>query len=173
MTAASLQNGLRVGWSRLDILPAGISSNIIKRILHACGDNAEWRGPVLFGLSLGQRLGDLAKLTWRAVDLESEEIAFATRKTGRRIVLPLIQPLSDYLSSLPAADDPNAFIFPQASGAKRTGSLSNQFREILVSAGLAARGITGKLGRGAVALAKPVRSHSMACGIFSVLCGCR
>src|SRR5439155_26522276 len=29
----------------------------IKRILKACGDDAEWRGLVLFGLYLGQRLG--------------------------------------------------------------------------------------------------------------------
>ena len=40
----------------------------IKRILRACGEDAEWRGLVLFGLYLGQRLGDLAKLTWRAVE---------------------------------------------------------------------------------------------------------
>src|SRR5215510_13123071 len=67
----------------------------IKCILKACGDDTEWRGLVLFGLYLGQRLGDLARLTWRAIDLDSGEIAFTTRKTGRRIVLPLVQPLSD------------------------------------------------------------------------------
>jgi integrase len=108
----------------------------IKRILKACGDDAEWRGLVLFGLYLGQRLGDLAKLTWRAVDLETGEVAFSTRKTGRRIVLPLVQPLADYLASLPATDNPNAFIFPRAASAKRTASLSNQFRDLLVAAGL-------------------------------------
>jgi integrase len=108
----------------------------IKRILKACGGNVEWRGLVLFGLYLGQRLGDLAKLTWRAVNLETGEIAFTARKTGRRIVLPLAQPLSDYLASLPASDNPDAFIFPNASKHKRTASLSNQFREILVEAGL-------------------------------------
>jgi integrase len=108
----------------------------IKRILKACGDDVEWRGLILFGLYLGQRLGDLAKLTWRAVNLESGEIAFTTRKTGRRIVLPLMQPLIDYLSALPAGDNPNAFIFPRAASAKRTASLSNQFREILSDAGL-------------------------------------
>jgi integrase len=108
----------------------------IKRILKACGDDAEWRGLVLFGLYLGQRLGDLAKLTWRAVDLDSGEVAFTARKTGRRIVLPLVQPLVDYLSALPASDNPNAYIFPRAASAKRTGALSNQFREILVAAGL-------------------------------------
>src|SRR6266480_352516 len=108
----------------------------IKRILKACRDNVEWRGLILFGLYLGQRLGDLAKLTWRAVDLESGEIAFTARKTGRRIVLPLVQPLVDYLSALPAGDNPNAFILPNLATHKRTASLSNQFRDILVDAGL-------------------------------------
>jgi integrase len=108
----------------------------IKRILKACGDDAEWRGLVLFGLYLGQRLGDLARLTWRAVDLQNGEIAFTAKKTGRRVVLPLVQPLSDYLASLPASDDADAFIFPNAASAKRTGTLSNQFRLLLVDAGL-------------------------------------
>ena len=108
----------------------------IKRILKACRDNVEWRGLILFGLYLGQRLGDLARLTWRAVDLDSGEIAFTTRKTGRRIVLPLAQPLAAYLASRSTSDKPNAFIFPGAASAKRTASLSNQFRDILVAAGL-------------------------------------
>src|SRR4029077_12792989 len=82
----------------------------IKRILKAA--DVEWRGLVIFGLYLGQRLGDLAKLTWRAVNFESGEIAFTAKKTGRRVVLPLVQPLADYLASLPANDNPNAHIFP-------------------------------------------------------------
>ncbi|HJY53619.1 MAG TPA: site-specific integrase [Candidatus Udaeobacter sp.] len=110
----------------------------IKRILRACADNQEWRGLVLFGLYLGQRLGDLAKLTWRAVNLGTGEIAFTARKTGRRIILPLVQPLSDYLASLPASDNPDAYIFPNAAKQKFVASLSNQFREILVEAGLVA-----------------------------------
>ena len=69
-------------------------------------------------------------------DLDTGEVAFSTRKTGRRIVLPLVQPLADYLASLPASDNPNAFIFPNSAKHKRTASLSNQFREILVAAGL-------------------------------------
>ena len=50
-----------------------------------------------------------------------------------------MQPLADYLASLPASDNPNAFIFPRAASAKRTASLSNQFRDILVEAGLLSR----------------------------------
>jgi integrase len=106
----------------------------IKRILEVC--NQEWSGLVLFGLYLGQRLGDLARLTWRAVNLEQNEVAFTARKTGRRIVLPLMRPVVEYLSTLPASDNPDAFIFPGAAKHKRTASLSNQFREVLVEAGL-------------------------------------
>jgi integrase len=114
----------------------GFTIEEIKRILKACGDDAEWRGLVLFGLYLGQRLGDLAKLTWRAVNLETGEIAFTARKTGRRMNQPLYPALIEYLSTLAASDDPNAFIFARAASAKRTGTLSNRFRDILVEAGL-------------------------------------
>src|SRR5262250_1373473 len=79
----------------------------IKRIPKACKHDVEWRGLVLFGLYLGQRLGDLARLTWRAVNFEAGEIAFTAHKTGRRIVLPLVQPLIDYLSALPVSDNPD------------------------------------------------------------------
>jgi integrase len=83
-----------------------------------------------------ERLGDLAHLTWRAVNLDQNEIAFTTQKTGRRVVLPLVQPLVDYLTELPAGDNANAHIFPDAAKHKRTASLSNHFRDILVDAGL-------------------------------------
>jgi integrase len=131
----------------------------IKRILKAC--DTEWRGLVLFGLYLGQRLGDLAKLTWRAVNLEQNEIAFTARKTGRRIVLPLMQPLSDYLTSLPGNDNPNAFIFPHAASAKQTSTLSYRFRDILVDAGLVEpRRATGK-GRSQARETSEISFHSL------------
>jgi integrase len=120
----------------------------IKRILKACGDDQEWRGLILFGLYLGQRLGDLARLTWRAVNLDTGEIAFTARKTGRRIVLPLVQPLSDYLASLPGNDSPDAFIFPNSAAQKRTSHLSHQFRRILTEAGLIEPRTYEKTGKG-------------------------
>ena len=76
---------------------------------------------MLFGLYLGQRLGDLAKLTWCAVDSDSDEIAFTTRKTGRRIVLPLVQPLADYLASLPASGERKAYGFVVESVSRHSG----------------------------------------------------
>jgi integrase len=110
--------------------------NEIKRILKACEHDQEWYGLVLFGLYLGQRLGDLSRLTWRAVNLDTGEIAFVTQKTGRRIHIPMKQPVLDYLTALPTSDDPNAHIFPKAAKRKHVATLSNQFREILVDAGL-------------------------------------
>jgi integrase len=75
-------------------------------------------GLIIFGLYLGQRLGDLTKLTWRAVNFETGEIAFTTRKTGRRIVLPLVQPLIDYLSALPAGRQSKRFHFSKLCNAQ-------------------------------------------------------
>jgi integrase len=109
----------------------------LRRILRVA--NGEWRGLILFGLYTGQRLGDISSLTWRNVDLERGELAFVTRKTKRRQLVPLGAPLLKYLEELNAGDDPAQPLFPNAGAVKRIGTLSNQFYEILVSAGLAAK----------------------------------
>jgi integrase len=50
----------------------------------------EWEGLVLFGLYSGQRLRDIANLTWQNLDLSSNELAFVSGKTGRRMRIPLV-----------------------------------------------------------------------------------
>jgi integrase len=111
----------------------------VKRLLAAA--DMEWRGLILFGLYTGQRLGDLASLTWRTVKLgtstQDSEVAFQTQKTGRRMALPLVAPLFDYLTELPTSDSPNAPLFPRSAAAASTATLSNQFRQLLVSVGMA------------------------------------
>jgi integrase len=97
---------------------------------------AEWEGLVLFGLYTGQRLRDLANLTWQNLDLDSNELAFVAGKTGRRMRIPLAAPLQRYIAKVPAGDDPTQPLFPRAFNTKRTGTLSNQFYDILVDAGL-------------------------------------
>ena len=104
----------------------------LRKVLAAC--NNEWRGIVLAGFYTGQRLGDVAALRWSAVDLERDEISFVTAKTGRRQRLPIAAPLRAHIESLPASDDPTAPLFPKAIKCSR---LSNQFYDILVTAGLA------------------------------------
>jgi integrase len=100
----------------------------------------EWRGLVIFAIYMGQRLGDLARLTWRQVDMENNEIRLVTGKTGRRMSFPLVKPLAEYLSTLDAPDDPDAPLFPKAHAAVgkagRVVTLSNQFHDLMVEAGL-------------------------------------
>ncbi len=102
--------------------------------------DAEWRSMVLFGLYTGQRLGDIALITWSNLDLEAGEIRFVTSKTSRRMILPMAPALRKHVLSLPAGDNPEAPIHPRAYGVvrrqKRSGSLSNQFSDLLAQAGL-------------------------------------
>lgn len=114
----------------------------LRRVLAAAP--AEWRAMILTGFYAGgQRLGDVARLTWQNVDLANAEIRFVTRKTGRSQVVPIAGPLFASLASLPSSDDPKASVFPhaaavlRASKTERVGALSNQFHELLVEAGLA------------------------------------
>ena len=107
--------------------------------------SGEWRGLILFGLCSGQRLGDIARLTWENVDLTSDgglgQLRLVTVKTGRSQFIPLHVALREYLSGLPTGDDPRASLFPRAAAAVeasggKTSTLSNQFANILAAAGL-------------------------------------
>jgi integrase len=111
----------------------------LKRIIEVADD--EWRGMILCGLYTGQRLGDIAGLTWNNVDLSRRELRLVTGKTGRRQIIPIARPFADYLESLTSSDNPSAPLFPRAHSTRErnipTGTLSNQFYRILVAAGLA------------------------------------
>lgn len=115
----------------------------LQTVLAVCND--EWRGLVLAGVYTGQRLKDLASLTWAQVDLARHEIAPNTSKTGRRQLIPIAAPLLAYLENLPTPDaaPASAPIFPSAyphacrSGG--TSSLSKAFHDILADAGFVVR----------------------------------
>lgn len=105
----------------------------------------EWRGIILFGLYTGQRLGDIAQLTWENIDLTADggrgQLTLITSKTGRSQFIPLHAVLRDYLVGLNAGDDPQAPLFPNAEAAVmaaggQAGTLSNRFANILAAAGL-------------------------------------
>jgi integrase len=102
--------------------------------------DSEWKSLVLFGLYTGQRLGDLAVLTWDNVDLVRNEIRFRTRKTAKQMILPIAGPLRSHIERLPTSDrlgapiHPKAFAIMQRQG--RSGNLSNQFSDLLAQAGL-------------------------------------
>jgi len=107
----------------------------LKRIVSEA--NEEWQTMILIGLYTGLRLRDIANLTWSNIDIENSELVVTTQKTDRTQILPIAQPLLTHFHSLPAGDDPTQPLCPSLYG-KRSGYLSNQFHEILITAGLAA-----------------------------------
>jgi integrase len=112
----------------------------IRRVLEVA--NNEWRSLIFFGLYTGQRLGDLARLTWQNVDFARDEIRFVSRKTGRTMIIPIAPPLRAQIEKLPAGDDPHQSLHPRAFASIEasggiTNTLSRQFRELLADAGLA------------------------------------
>jgi integrase len=111
----------------------------IRRVLEVA--NTEWRSLIYFGLYCGQRLGDLARLTWQNVDLDRDEVRFVSRKTGRTMIIPIAPPLRVEIENLPAGDNPRQPLHPRAFASVeksgRTNTLSRQFRELLADAGLA------------------------------------
>lgn len=104
----------------------------------------EWRGLFLFGIYTGQRLADIANLQWHHLKMEGPEsnwtVSFITRKTGRQMDIPVASPLREYiLDGLGSSDDEDAYLFPESAAktARGTsGTLSNEFRKILKSAGI-------------------------------------
>lgn len=62
----------------------------------------------------GQRLGDIARLTWSQIDIEGGLIAITTQKTKRRMNKPIIEPLRACLSRLSACRV-SEYVFPLAA----------------------------------------------------------
>jgi integrase len=141
----------------------GFTLTELKKVLAVCGD--DWKTAVLLGVYTGLRLGDIQALTWANLDLQNTELTIRTRKTGRVQILPIAKPLLRHIESLPAGDDPKAPLCP-ALQANTVSWLSNQFHEILASAGLVqSRGDhqkkEGKAGRAARRQMSPVSFHSL------------
>lgn len=92
----------------------------------------EWRGIVLAGFYTGQRIGDIVRMEWSAIEPDGDRLrwSFVTGKTGRRQSIPLHHTLAAFLTSLPRE---GRFVFP---GLSRNVSPSAQFRDVLLAAGL-------------------------------------
>jgi integrase len=141
----------------------------LTRVLDAA-KGSDWYGATLTSLYTGARLSDMARLTWRAVDLQQDTVAFVAKKTGKRMLVPLAKPLSEFLASLPSSDDPNAPLFPSLAKLK-VSQLSDGFRDVLVSAGMAeprSHEATGK-GRNAARPVAELSFHSLRHSFVSIL----
>jgi integrase len=100
----------------------------------------EWQSLILFGLYTGQRLGDLARLDWKNINLDRGEVCFSTQKTKKRMLIPLALPLVTRLAAVPVLDR----LGPLHSHASyvvgrdgKVGKLSSEFRRIMAKCGLA------------------------------------
>jgi integrase len=78
----------------------------------------EWQSLVKFGLYTGQRLEDIAWLTWSNIDTKRGEIRLLTRKRDKTILIPIAGPLQNHILSLPTSDDPKSPIHPEAYGVR-------------------------------------------------------
>ena len=100
----------------------------------------EWRSMILFGLYTGQRLADIASLTWDNIDFGRNEIRLRSRKTAKRILIPIAKPLREQINALPVSDELGSPVHPKAFATinrqGRSGNLSNQFADLLAQAGL-------------------------------------
>jgi integrase len=121
----------------------------------------DWFTMLLLGYYSAQRLTDCANLSWRKVDLLKSTIKFATKKTGRDMVIPIADPLLKHLNTL-AGDDPDAPLCPALYG-KRVGWLSAQFYKLMVAAGLVPKRTHAKTknGRDAKRETNPISFHSL------------
>ncbi len=110
----------------------------LKSVLAVADD--EWRSMIYFGIYTGQRLGDIATLTWQNIDLQTGEIRLVTRKTGRSLIIPIAPPLQKLIMSLPSSDNPSTPVHPRAfdivTVQGKSGHLSNWFADLLSAAGL-------------------------------------
>jgi integrase len=103
--------------------------------------DSEWRSLIKFGLYTGQRLTDLASLTWSNLDMEKNQMRLVTRKTGKTMLLPIAAPLRAHIPTLPGSDNPKAPLHPRSFATLqrqkgRAGNLSNQFAALLADVGL-------------------------------------
>ena len=139
--------------------------NELEAVLEAA--EGEWLSMTMFGLYTGQRLGDLATLTRRNIDLEKKMLRFVTKKTKRKMGIPLAPPLLEFLKNAGLPKDPESPIHPDCHSIvtvqKKSSHLSNQFARVLAKAGLrkkASHKSTGK-GRNAQREYHPLSFHSL------------
>jgi integrase len=135
-----------------------------------CVADPEWQSMILFGLYTGQRLMDIAQLTWSNIDLERNELRLVTAKTGAVLILPLAAPLREFIESLPSTDDLSFFLHPRAARTQGPG-LSGQFAELLIQAGLRTRGKTTSAERSARKPQHELVFHSLHHTLVSMLHG--
>lgn len=118
----------------------------------AVGNYADWRTAILVGVQTGLRLGDATSLTEGHLNLKAGYLEITPEKTDKPVVIALAPQLRAHLESLPKRGA-TAALMPKLFG-RKTGSngenagLSNEFRRLMVKAGIVAKVGKKKTGKG-------------------------
>lgn len=116
----------------------------LQRVLSVADE--EWTAMIIRGYYTGQRLKDIALMRAEQEDVATGQVSFWTSKTDQRIVVEMPPVYRDWALSLSAADDPKAPLHPRAFAAiaasvhGRTSTVSGQFADLLIRAGLRSAG---------------------------------
>lgn len=98
---------------------------------------AEWSSMVICCIYMGgQRLGDVATLTWDQIDMKQGIIALKTAKTGRPMRIPIVAPLRQHLESLRPTGGYLHPVIADKYSRNGAGGVSQQFRKELEYAGI-------------------------------------
>lgn len=127
-----------------------------------------WRSMIMFGYYTGQRLGDIARLKWSQVDLESGKIHLVTAKTNNTLNICMHKDLVAFLKESPTPIGRDMYVHPRAQEflVKAKGhstTLSNQFTKMLEHVGLREKTTHEKTknGRNAERATKPLSFHCL------------
>ena len=109
----------------------------------------DWEGAILCGVTTGLRLGDIANLAWKSVDLDRRLLETQTQKTRQVMTIPLHRDFLVWLNGRTRGIG-NAPIFPGLFGRKSGGcnGLSVQFAKLLQRVGVKGRMIRSGEGSG-------------------------
>ena len=101
-----------------------------------------WRYMIISGFYTGARMGDLACCIWASVDFAKNFLRYTSRKTGKKVAVPMAANLRQILLAR-REQSPNAaptsYVWPEQAHHyidKRSGPFSNAFYEILANCGL-------------------------------------
>ncbi len=109
----------------------------VSRLLQVA--DGDWPGAIRFAWFTGASLRDITEMRWSQIDLHTREITYSRRKTGAFVRLPIHDDLFEWLISIPAKDDPEAFLFPGLAGKSTAGKsgLSMKFARLMEKAKIA------------------------------------
>ena len=106
--------------------------------LLAIAPGPDWREFILMAYHTGQRMRDMADLTWGQVELSQSMIFLDQSKGNSGVAVPIHPDLEAMLLSRPGGRESNAPIFPTLQGKAGAGKsgLSETFKRIMVRAGI-------------------------------------